>query len=312
MDLNNAHELISKGATTNWRMMLIATSVLLGIDLGASEAAGQGSPAPPSVLLGIDLGASEAALLSEASRVATSHACQGDFPGPYEVFIFTDIDYRGQCASLRPGLYPYSWTLGLPNHSITSIMVGEHVRVRLFRGDVYGGDRARDIVSLSGTPDETCDSYTTGERFPTACGLRFLTGFNDSTASMRVELDSAGWPFCGLFPNYFGLFEDASFNSFDRRADCVVLPVFRDDGQPNDFPTPQSMGIRNDSISSLWANNSSCDIEAFTDPFFGGRSFRFPKSRLTLAGNGNFQRLSDSINDRISSIRLVDCLSEVR
>jgi hypothetical protein len=89
---DRAYELISKGATIKWRMLLIATSVLLGID--PLRAAAREVP--------------------EAWRVETSQACSptiDGLSGPFEVLIFRDKNFGTQCASLRPGLYPYDWTM---------------------------------------------------------------------------------------------------------------------------------------------------------------------------------------------------------
>jgi hypothetical protein len=259
---NGARALISKRATTNWRMMLIATSVVLGINFAAFRATAQLPEIP------------------DPSRVNTGLACPassgplGHGPGPFEVFIYPNTGFGGQCALLQTGLYPHSWTLGLPDDSIRSIEIGAGVRARLFRVARYGGTE----LTLSGR-----------NAFPN------LGSFSAETSSMRVELAERD-PGCrigDLRSGEIALYTDPFFN-----GDCIVLPAFGPDGQPNNFPTSEYLGIANDAISSI-VTAHSCDLEAFQNEFFTGARFIFRK--------GAIYPTLPSLNNSISSIRFVNC-----
>jgi hypothetical protein len=247
------------GASVTWRMMAIGTSLLLCLGIAAPKTAAQ---------------------VPEAWRVVTSQACaQGaDFPGPFEVFIFRDKHFTGECASLQPGLYPHSWTLGLPNNSISSIQVGANVRARLFKEEVYRGQH--EPLTLSGNT-----------------AISDLKTFNNKISSMRVEIDNRD-PECKSGDLNLG--EIALFTRPSFKGDCIVLPVFGDDGQPNEFPSAESLGIAHDEISSIDTTASPCGLEA-QGAFFRNFKFTFEKQSIfpTLPGHN------------ISSIRAVDCDPQV-
>jgi hypothetical protein len=70
---------------------------------------------------------------------AASTSCGRD-PGPNEVIVYKDSDFRGSCAALVPGFYPHAENLLVGNDAISSIKVGSGVRARVFKDQVYGGD----------------------------------------------------------------------------------------------------------------------------------------------------------------------------
>jgi hypothetical protein len=209
-------------------------------------------------------------------------------PGPFDVWIFNTKNFvdttRTSCKSLGPGLYPHAWNMGLPDNSIVSIKVGDSVRARLFLDGNYG--RPTDFLTVFG-----------GQEIPNL-------GRFSQTSSMRVEIDDDR-PDCMAKKidraREFALYTDPFFN-----GDCIVVPAFGDEGQPNAFPTVEYMGIADNAISSLVTG--PCNIVAFSGPFFSGSvAFVYPGSGFNTAVD-TFRTLPGD-NDTISSILLEDCLT---
>ena len=81
----------AKTGTGKWRLMLMGATCLVGIDLAATPSAALDFPIP-----------------TEPWRVNTSRPCTTNDPGGWQVFIFReDSPVWGECAMLKPGLYPY-------------------------------------------------------------------------------------------------------------------------------------------------------------------------------------------------------------
>lgn len=93
-------------------------------------------------------------------------------PDANQVALFIDGDYRGQCVVKGIGAYTNPSAIGMPNDSISSVMVGSNVRLLLFEHDGYQGRSS----TFSGN-DSNLSNNTIG---------------NDSASSMKVETRSGG------------------------------------------------------------------------------------------------------------------------
>lgn len=60
-------------------------------------------------------------------------------PNSFQIALYIDISYNGQCAVKSVGDYPNPASIGLPNDSISSVIVGSSVRALLCKDDNYAG-----------------------------------------------------------------------------------------------------------------------------------------------------------------------------
>ncbi len=200
---------------------------------------------------------------------ATSVDCSRD-PTANEVIVATNPNFAGRCASLTPGLYPYSDNLVVGNDAISSIKVGSGVRARVYKDPGYGGG---------------WNHFGAGTR--RAGG----GGFNDKISSIRVEPDNRSQSCDDLREGEIALFEHPQL-----RGDCMVLP-----GEGS-YPNADVMGIKNDSISSI-RNNSSKRLLTFWHPNMSQHSLVVePHSHVDSMSTGGL--FTTGINDNISSIQM--------
>jgi hypothetical protein len=200
---------------------------------------------------------------------ATSTNCARN-PYPNEVIVYRDPNFRGSCAALTPGFYPHAANLLVGNDAISSIKVGSAVRARAFKNPVYGG---------------AWNAYAPG----TLSGG--LGSFNDTISSMRIEPANRRQTCDDLQEGEIALFENEA-----GQGDCVVL------SGDDSYPIAESMGIENDSISSI-RNNSSRKLVAFWHPGFSLAGFHvLPHSKVDKLPKGGW--FTNGINDDISSIQM--------
>ena len=190
-------------------------------------------------------------------------------PLPYEVIVYRDSTFTGQCAVLVPGFYPYAANFLVGNDAISAIKVGSDVRARMFKDPVFAGD---------------WNTYAPG----TVTGG--LGGFNDKVSSIRVEPAKRSMLCDDLREGEIALFENQYL-----RGDCVVLPG------DESFANAENMGIENDSISSM-RNNSSRRLIGYWHPSFSQGGFEVPPhAKVDKLPTDGF--LTEGINDNISSIQ---------
>jgi hypothetical protein len=89
-------------------------------------------------------------------------------PGPKQVAVFMDADYHSTCRVLSQGSYPSAEAIGLPNDSISSVMVGSGARAYLCRNQNLGG---------------TCERFSADD-----ANLSNNSIGNDQVTSLRVEV----------------------------------------------------------------------------------------------------------------------------
>ncbi|HEY4393125.1 MAG TPA: hypothetical protein VGP64_03640 [Polyangia bacterium] len=181
-------------------------------------------------LLALAFTISTAISLSASAQVTDQleiwHPC-GAGPASNEVFIYDAINYGGRCSGLYVGLFPYANTsaqpgsFGLANDSLKSLKVGSGVRARLFVDGIYGGNHF-----YFGGPGNYPDIS--------------VYGWSNVASSLRVEVNSRSITCNDLQIGEFAVFRDANYGE-----DCMVLHYGKT------YSTPDTMGIANDSISSV-------------------------------------------------------------
>lgn len=191
-------------------------------------------------------------------------------PAPHEVIVYDGLNFTGTCAVLTAGFYPSGPNLAIGDNKLSSIKVGSAVRARVYLHPNYTG---------------RWNMYKENTR---GGGL---ADFNDTVTSMRVEPGDRS-PSCDdLRDGEFALFEHPH-----GLGDCVVLPA------SEVYPTPDTLGIGDDTVSSIY-NNSARHITGFADPNFSSTLGIEvpPRSRNdALPTGGSFY---NGIDDDISSVR---------
>jgi hypothetical protein len=215
----------------------------------------------------------------QSALVAYSEDCgTATVPDANHVMIWQNAHYAPPCRQLPLGFYPTPTNFGLPNDSISSFRVGSSVTVRFFKDATYGGGY------------ETWYGGQYGD-------FDVLSSFNDQISSMRV-MPNDGRQDCvtgniGVQPGEIALFRDANFSP---NNDCVILPQ-------GNYPTPEDMGIANDSISSIINMSLTLTLDGDYDTWYGppGLGEQVPPDSgfLTMSPDGFMVRGG---NDRISSI----------
>jgi hypothetical protein len=120
-----------------------------------------------------------------------------------------------------------------------------------------------------------------------------LGAWNARISSMRVEPANRSYTCDDLRENEIALFENSYFS-----GDCVVLSA------AESYSSPETMGIENDSISSI-VNNSALTLRAYFDYNFSNDSMGLDvaphRSFGVLPGDSWF---TNGIDDSTSSIRM--------
>lgn len=210
-------------------------------------------------------------------------------PGPDQVSVYEDKNYKGRCAVLDLGFYPSNTHFALADDSISSIRVGVNVKAELCRGSNYASD---------------CDVFEENETlchstWLTRCTTRLSEGWGDRASSIKVLPRNYS---CSRVP----MGATAFFTEENFRGKCVVLPA-------GTYPHVSTMGIQNDAISSFF--NYRAITTLGRHPYFDGDKpcgGSFPPSVCgsnllpsTLTTAQDRTKLSgDDFDDHTSSIRI--------
>jgi hypothetical protein len=244
--------------------------LLLAVATGDASAAKTVTPKVPGTMPRIPapLGWPHAIL------TANSGDCSRE-PGPNEVLVTRDGNFKGTCAVLTPGFYPFPSNLLVGNDSISSIKVGAAVRARAFTDQVSGG---------------AWSVYMPGTR---SAGLG---DFNDKISSMRIEPADRSQTCDDLREGEIALFQHEFL-----AGDCVVLP-----GNES-YANPETMGIGNDRISSV-RNNSARRMITYWHQNFGVAS-EFIEAHTVFNAFSRGGATTDGNDDDISSVQM--CVVDV-
>lgn len=184
-------------------------------------------------------------------------------PGSGQAAFFVDDQYRGQCVVLGIGDYPTAASIGLPNDSITSIRLGPGTQVYACRDHYFQG-----TCELIVGSDPSLGDNAVG---------------NDTITSLRVQPAGASTS-CVPGPNQVAFFIDANFS-----GGCQLRGI-------GNYPTYQSIGLPNDSISSLRLGAGAQAIVC-SDVNYVGTCELFVNDVPNMSGTGIG-------NDEISSARV--------
>ncbi len=186
--------------------------------------------------------------------------CNNPSPNSDQIGLYSDENYCGTAKILGVGEYSSPGNMGFPNDSLSSIKVGSNVRAQLCKDDNYAG----------GCEDFNGDDSRLGDN-----------GIGDNSVSSVKVIRKNN---CSPNGDQVAFFTDANYG-----GNCVVRGI-------GNYPDPGSMGIPNDSLSSVRV---------------GGNV------RLSLYGDSNYQSTSETFtgddsdlsnnsigNDRASSAKV--------
>ncbi len=192
---------------------------------------------------------------------------------PNSVTLYGDANYLGRCSIKGIGEYLNSGVTDLPNDSLSSIEIGANVRVMLCRNAGFGG-----CETLTASDNRLSDNWVG----------------NDSVSSLRVYRHSdPPWPTrCAPGPWEFAVYEHAWFE-----GSCAIHGTGW-----GGFPNHDSLGLLNDSISSIRAGSKVYELKLCRDGDYG-RCSTYNWRNNGFAFVASMPRLSDlGLNDTISSM----------
>jgi hypothetical protein len=191
-------------------------------------------------------------------------------PGAQQVGFFMHDNYVSPCSLKDLGAYPNAVAIGLPNDSLSSVLVGQGAQAILCVDDNYGGDCQRFTASAP---------HLGSERIG-----------NDRVSSAKVE--RAGEYECNPGPN-----QVAFFVHDDYIGPCSVRGF-------GDYANAQALGVPNDSTSSIVVG-SQAQVVLYVDVNYGGDGEKFTASAHHLGDSkiGN-DRVSSA---RVQPRNTVDC-----
>jgi len=183
------------------------------------------------------------------------------------VVVFQHADFTPPCAVLRPGDYPHSENIGLPNDSMSSIRIGRNAQALLCRDANFEGDCQLFVATAFAHLDDTRIG-------------------NDSVSSMKVQ--RAGFDPCPIDEHQVAFYEHGSFTE-----PCTVRVA-------GDYPNASTIGLPDRSISSIKLGRSVKVCAWDSDSFKGA----FEQIDSSLA---HLDTLNDrDFNDRIASVAVRD------
>ena len=155
-------------------------------------------------------------------------------PNADQMALFVDTNYGGQCVVKGIGEYANPGAIGLPNDAISSLKVGGNVQAVLCRDDNFGGG---------------CETFTGDDP-----NLGDNSIGDNQVSSVKVESNPVG---CNPNVDQIALFVDSNYG-----GQCVLK-------ETGDYPNPSSIGLPNDSISSIKVGGNVKGILCQHDNFEG-------------------------------------------
>ena len=232
-----------------------------GVDLGGWTIATTGSEYQGTMTRLSD-GAMRTACASNCSGVARDIPNSGAIgsgggtttcnPNSNEISLHEHANYGGNCVIRGIGDYSNPSALGIANDSVSSIKVGSNVEAELCRDDNFGST----CETVSGD-DSDLSNNSIGDNQVSSARVRYRnTGGNCSYNADQVALFE--------HPNYGGA--------------CTVRGL-------GDYPNPGSLGIANDSVSSIRVGGNRRAILC-RDDNYNGTCETFTSDDSDLSNNG--------------------------
>ncbi len=160
-------------------------------------------------------------------------------PSPREVAFFDQNNYQGRCSVRGVGDYPKSKHYGLPNNSLSSLLIGAEVQVWFCEDYSFKGNclqRRKDIRAIFGQNIE-----------------------KSSISSVKVQPKGTIGDGCIPGPREVTIFRDSKY-----RGECKVLAI-------GSYSQSRAFGLPNDSISSIRVGNNATAV-LFADNHYKGGS----------------------------------------
>ena len=165
-------------------------------------------------------------------------------PRPNEIAVFEDEGFQGQCIIHNAGNFRDAVAIGLPDDFISSVKVGNLLRVVFYRNEDFTG-----ISGVYNANDEALYYDDIG---------------NDTVSSMRVDLKPKAQK-CKAGPRQVAFYEHAQY-----KGRCVVKEI-------GEYPDPLAMGIDEDYITSFKVG-SKVKVILYTWTDFGGDTAVFTRN----------------------------------
>ena len=165
-------------------------------------------------------------------------------PRPNEIAVFEHESYGGQCIIHNVGNYRGAVEIGLPDNFISSVKVGNLLRVVFYRNENFEG--------ITGV-------YTASD-----AALYYDDIGNDTVSSMRVDLKAKPQK-CKAGPTQVAFFRDEQY-----KGPCVVKEI-------GEYPDPLAMGIDEDYITSFKVG-AKVKVILYTWTDFGGDTAVFTRN----------------------------------
>jgi hypothetical protein len=193
-------------------------------------------------------------------------------PGAQQVGFFMHGNYVWPCSLKGLGEFANAAAIGLPNDSVSSVLVGQGAWAILCVDDNFGGD---------------CQRFTASDPHLDNSRIR-----NDRVSSAKVQ--RANEYDCNPTAN-----QVAFFVHDDYIGPCSVRGF-------GDYYTPQEVGVPNDSTSSVMVG-SGAQVVLYVDNSYGGDGEKFTASDPHLGDNKiRNDRVSSA---HVQALGTVDCPS---
>ncbi len=170
-------------------------------------------------------------------------------PRPNEIAVFEDANYGGQCMIHNAGNFRGAVEMGLPLDVISSVKVGNLMRVVFYRDEFFTG---------------AAGAYTANDPW-----LGDDPIGNDTVSSFQVDLKAKAGN-CKVKPTQVALFVDAQY-----KGQCIIKEI-------GEYRNPMGMGIAEDTITSFKIG-SKVKLILYTSMGFTGDSAIFTTNVNNLA-----------------------------
>jgi len=161
-----------------------------------------------------------------------------------EIAVFQHENFEGECIIHNVGNFSNALEIGLPDNYISSVKVGNLLRLVLYRNEGFGG-----VTDIYNADDAAIYYDTIG---------------NDTVSSMRVEWKPKGAG-CKPKPTEVAFFTDASY-----KGQCIIKQI-------GSYTDAYEIGLTEDTISSLKVGNKVKAV-LYTWTGFGGDTATFSRN----------------------------------
>lgn len=175
----------------------------------------------------------------------------GCVPGPYQIALFVNQNYGGQCILKEIGDYPDWYEIGLQNDSIESVKVGQYVRTTLLQHSQWH--------------DPTGGLWST------------FVNNDPNLGNDRIRNNQVSWAKVKLEPCPISTTQAALYANYHYEGQCKVLGL-------GNYPSLPAAGFPNDVASSVDVG-ANVKLTLYQHVNYGGTSTTFLTPDQYLADN---------------------------